>query len=74
MSSITTSPELSASNRAIAKIIAIAGSIASQWARAQEAQRLAEKYLYLSDENLMTSGTTREAVIDRIRRVMTDKV
>lgn len=74
MSSITTSPELSASTRATAKIIAIAGSIASQWARAQEARRLAEKYLYLSDEDLMTSGTTREVVIGRIRRVMTDKV
>lgn len=74
MSSITTSPELSASNRTIAKMFAIAGSIASQWARAQEAQRLAEKYLCLSEQALMERGTTREVVIGRIRRVMTDKV
>lgn len=74
MSSITTSPELSAPKQAVATVLALAGAVVAQWARAQEAQRLAEQYLCLSEEALMARGTTREAVIDRIHRVMTDKV
>jgi hypothetical protein len=74
MSSITTSPELSTQKTVAATIIAFFGAIAAQWARAQEAQRLAEKYLCLSEQALMERGTNREAVIDRIRGVMTDKV
>lgn len=74
MSSITTSRDLTAPKRAAARIVEIAQAIADQWNRAQKAQFLAKKYLGLSEEILIARGTSRDAVIDRIRRVMTDKV
>lgn len=45
---------------------------AESWARAREAQRLAETYLSLSDEALAARGTTRAAVTGRITRVLTE--
>lgn len=74
MSSISISQELSTPKRAAAMVAAVVGATAAQWTRALEAQRLAEKYLYLNEQALAARGTSRDAVIDRIRRVMTDKV
>lgn len=74
MSSITAEPTLSTSKRVIAVVFAIIGTVMTEWSRAQKAQKLAEKYLSLSDETLAARGTTREAVIDRVRRVMTETI
>lgn len=46
----------------------------TEWSQAQKAQKFAEKYLSLSDEALAARGTTREAVLDRIRQVVTGRV
>jgi hypothetical protein len=58
----------------MAVVFAVIGTVMTEWSRAQEAQKLAEKYLSLSDKTLAARGTTREAVIDRIRRVMTEMI
>ena len=74
MSSVTAEPTESTSKRVIALGFAIIGTVMTEWSRAQKAQKLAEKYLTLSDEALAARGTTREAVIDRIRQVMTETI
>lgn len=74
MSSTTAAPALSASKRATEMILSFAGTVVTVWSQARVARLLAEEYLSLSDEALIGRGTTREAVVDRIRRVMTDRV
>ena len=74
MSSITATPVLSTPKRVTETVLAIAGTVVTVWSQARVARLLAEEYLSLSDEALMARGTTREAVVDRIRRVMTDRV
>lgn len=73
MRSIAALPTEPATKPTIAAILAVAGSILTHWRKAQEAQRLAEQLLFLGDEALAARGTSREAVIDRIRRVMTER-
>lgn len=74
MSSITQTPVLSAPKRVTETVLAIAERFVTIWSQARAARLLAEEFLSLSDEALMARGTTREAVVDRIRRVMTDRV
>jgi len=71
MSSVTAEPTLSTSKRVVTVGLAVIGKVMTEWSRAQKAQKLAEKYLSLSDEALAARGTSREAVADRIRRIMT---
>lgn len=72
ISHITPAIALNSPIRLSAKVAGALASIARGWSQARKAQRLAEEYLVLSDAALAEHGTSREAVINQIRRVATD--
>ena len=72
MSVLTISRTAAAPQQVAASVTGFLGAVAANWRRARKAQRLAETYLYRSDEALLAYGTTREAVTASIRSVFTE--
>lgn len=72
MTVLTIARTAPAPQRTAASLLSFVQSIGANWRRARRAQHLAETYLYLSDEALLARGTTREAVTESIRSVLTE--
>lgn len=69
MADITSIPV--APKRLATGLFSAAQSVADVWSRAFEARRLAETYLFQDDDLLAAQGISRDAVIDRIRLILT---
>lgn len=72
MTELTISRTAAVPQQIMAYVAGLLQSVAANWRRAQRAQRLAETYLYMSDEALLAQGMSREAVTASIRSVFTD--
>ncbi len=58
--------------RAFAALAEFLQGFADSWHRAHRARYLAETWLMMSDEALVANGTTRAAVTESIRSILTE--
>lgn len=72
MTDLTISRTAAVPQQLAARVAGLLRSVAASWRRARRAQRLAETYLYMSDETLLAHGKTREAVTASISSVFTE--
>lgn len=72
VNSVNSSAVLTSPIRLSAMLVRAVSKILAGWSRACEAQYLAERYLMLSDAALAERGTNREAIISRIRSIVTE--